>query len=619
MAQLQELKDLAAELDAAVDDFNEQSEHLQIVDLACGNLHTYGSGGRSTGRVTAPSDHRGNRYGAPTMPKTFAYNATGEYAPSRRDRMEAMRERRDFMRNQRSLISRMNRLAGRLSRGNVENNFADPDAIEAHGKAAAVPHHEHTAQALDQLIDAMLDALRDCYDVAKHHRQRRRFNDIMTECVEFRDALRELDGKYADHAEATAEEEAALRARLAEIERLINQLRGRTSAAGSSVGALERMIEDIKSKIKELQGEEVHPDLSGEKREMIEELQRRLAELERRLQEAEGHLDDAENLLDELERLRDEIRDAIDEFGEIIPPSPVSSTDEANEASGKVEDEREEKEEEAEQIGGLINEAGETADEAGGAAGGASGGASSGLSDGDDMLDDLDAYLEYLRHLTEAKREYERRRRQTDCLRLLEEYRAMQDPEPGFFTQIFEWLWKSKEELDEFPEGIFDDLDEFREYLGKLEEWKGRIEQAITLLNGISADADPEARAKAFGEVLAIAEELGGKVPGFGEMIGYYATAYNAAIDAIMQIAEDMRGPAVAAIDAFPIECDPDNWHGKSLEEILEDEWQRFLNIDVYAATVKPLNIYHQRILEDYFKKQAASAILDCCIDELLN
>ncbi len=469
---------------------------------------------------------------------------------------------------------------------------------------------------LECRIDAMLDALRDCYDISDHHNQRRRFNDIMTECVEFREALRELDGTYADHAEKTDEEEARLRARLAEIERLINQLRGRSSAAGSSVSDLEDLIEEIKRRIEELQGEQVHPDLRREKQDMIQELRDRLAELERRLRDAQGAKAEADRLLDELERLRDRIRDAIDEFGEITPPSPVGSTDEANEASGKVDDEREEKEEEEERIGDLINEAGETADEAGGASGDASGGASSGLSDGDDLLDDLDAYLEYLRRLTEAKEEYERKRRQTDCLRLLEEYRAMQDQEPGFFTQIWEFFWKSKEELDEFPEGIFDDLDEFREYLGKLEEWKERIEQAITLLNGINTD-DPEARAEAFGEVMEIAKELGGKVPGFGEIMGYYATAYNAAMEAIQQIAEDIRRPAKQAIDAHPIRCNPDAWHDKSLEEVLEEEWQKFMQT-IAAGTVTGLSPQQQRTMEDYFKEKAASEILECCIDELM-
>ncbi len=616
MEQLQALKDLAAELDAAVDDFNATSRHVKLVDRACHTLHMYASGGRSPGMVRAPSDNRGARYGAPMISKVFAYQATGHYAPSQRTRMEAARERRTFQRQHGRIVGEMNRQASRLGRDNTENGFARPEVIEAHGKGAAVPHHEHTAQTLDQMIDAMLDALRNCYDIAKHHRQRRRFNDIMTECVAFREALGELDEKYADHAEKTAEEEARLRDQLAEVERLIRQLRDRSSEAGASAEALKEMIEEIERRMNELSVESVHNDLSEEKRNMYRDLQQRLSELQRRLREAERNKAYADTRLEDLEQLRNEIREAIERFGEITPPTPISSTDEANEASGRVDDERREKETKSQQIRDLINSARRLAGEVDEAIGNAGMGASSGLSKGSGMLSDLADWLEYLRRRTDALREHERRRRQADCLRLLEEFRAMQDPDPGFFTRIWEFFWSAKEELDAIPEGVYHDLDQFREYLNKLEELKGRIETALTLLRGINTE-DPIARARAFGQLLDIGEEIGGEVPGFGEMMMFYAKAYKDAIEAIGQIAEAIRRPAKEAIDSYTISCSLDAWQDSSLEQIMEAEWQRF-RATSGEATLGALSHQQQGRMEAYFKNRAANRVMECCIQELM-
>lgn len=622
MEQLQELLDLAAELDVAIKDFNSQSPHLQLVDRACYSLHMYASGGHSPGRVYTPFDHRGTRYGAPIIPRSFAYRATGEYAPSRQVRREASRERRAFQQEHGRTINEMNRLASRLSRGNAENGFARPEAIEAHGKAAAVPHHEHTAHTLDHLIDQMLDAWRGCYDLAKHHRQRRAFNEIMTECVAFREALRELDGNYADHAEKTAEEEARLRDRLAEVDQLIRQLRERLIAAGSAAEALEEKIGDIKRKIEELQGEQVHPDLSAGKQEVLRELRQRLTELERQLREAKAYKSDASRILGELERLRDQIRDAIDKFGEVTPPSPIGSTEEANEASGRVEEERREKEQENQRIGDLINEAGRLLNEASEACGDASKRASGGLSAGDGLLGEIYEWLEHLRRRSEAIREHERRRRQADCLRLLEEYRAARDTEPGLLSRIWEFFWMGKEELEVIPEGYHHDVDDFMDYLHKLEEFKERVEQALTLIRGINTD-DAEARAKALAEVLRIAGELGGEVPGFGEMIEFYAKAYEAAIAAIQEIGERRRRPAKETVEKHidRIGCRPDAWHGSSLEELLESYWQQFLSTGPGSSWLNDWFGFFPKekaLIEAYFKEKMAARIMECCIKELM-
>lgn len=619
MDELRELNDLATELKNATNNFNRNSRHMQIVDNACGILYTYGSGARSTGRLSVPRDNNGMRYGAPGSGKVFAYKSTGAYAPSSRERRDAARERRDFIRQQQAITQRMNLLAWGFNLRPVENGFVDPAALEAHGKVAAAPYHNTTADVFDQLIDHMLDELKKCYDISDHHRQRQRYNNIITECVAFREALRELDKKYADHATKTAEKEAELRNRLAELRRLVEQQKQRASAAGESVEALQKMVDEITNQINELQKEPTHSDkLHEEKAEKLRELRRRLSALRQQLQKARKDKNNADNLLAQLEQLRKDISDAIDDLGKITPPSPIGSADEANEESDKVDQERQEKEDRGRQIDEMIKNAANRISEADTALNELLDHLNESLTEADKANHELRAFLEYLRRLAADRREYELFRRKTDCLRLLEEYKELYDREPGLLGKIWDFFWKSKEELDMFPEGISDDLDQIKSYLNKIEEAKNRILQAMALFNGLNTD-DPAERAKAFGEILNIAEEISGIVPGFGEMLSFYARTYNAIMEAIDKIAEQLRRPAKELIDKYVIGCDVDAWLGKSLKDVLEEEWQKFLRTseaDIYVRG--RLSSSQQKIMEQYFKDKAASRIYECCVKELL-
>jgi len=216
-------KDMLSDMQDAIDDLNSQSQNVQMNDLACGILQTYASGGRSFGRHRSPSSQSGGNYGATPTTQTFTYPTTGNYAPSSQERSSARRDRNNFLRSTRDLSRDINLTTGRLNRGfngrGVENGFADATALEMHGKAAAAKHHQASADALNSLIDDMLKQLQDCYNMEKHQQQRIKFNNLRNECVDFRAGLRELDGKYADHASKTAEAEQDLRGQLEELER----------------------------------------------------------------------------------------------------------------------------------------------------------------------------------------------------------------------------------------------------------------------------------------------------------------------------------------------------------------------------------------------------------------
>ncbi len=622
MDLLDELKDAQAELDQAIEDFNNAGNASQIMNMACGRAQTFASGGRSFGQFTGPSGFGNAKYGNSGITKIFGHNATGAYGPDSRERREARRERNDFLRNMSDTRRQITRASARLSNGfnatGKESGFADPESVSKHGAAAAVPHHQATADMLNDLIDQMLDELRDCYDVADIHEYRYRYNRVMEACVDFQEALRDLDEQYGEHADKTSRAEAILRARLAQLMADLERLKGNAGRSGSAVTDLEEKIRELEEELGELRREPVHGDDRSEKDDAISEIEDRIEELRVRLREARDSQREAERRIAELERLLERLRRGLEDYGDITPPSPLSDADEVDEASEDIEAEREEKERRAGELGDLAGEAEDLADEAGGAIGDASRKAGNGQREGRSISGDISGTINHLRRLARARAEQQLLREKAECLRILEEYRiANEEEEQGVIGRIWDSLWGAADIIDEFPEDLIDEVDQLKEYIDKVREVRGQVERILTILRGIDID-DPDARAKAFGEVLGIAEDLAGRVPGFGDIIGFYATAYNEALGAIEAIAEQLREPAQNAIDDFNVRCDPEGWAGKSLEEILDEEFDRFWNAYGSIAFAR-LSPSEQRRMRGYFDSKVTSDIIDCCIEKMMN
>jgi colicin import membrane protein len=183
-----------------------------------------------------------------------------------------------------------------------------------------------------------------------------------------------------------------------------------------------------------------------------------------------------------------------------------------------------------------------------------------------------------------------------------------------FFSSLFLYF---SEASDNVAEGVSEPTDKFKELMEKLKYSKEKLEQLITLFNGLNTD-DPIARAKAFGAILDIASEIAEKVPGFKEFIGFYAEAYNAAIAAIERIANELDKPYKKQLDDWIKSrgCNDQDilkWEGKTTEQILEDAWNDF-------DKKKPIphrNRNQENRIKEYFKQQYLIQILKCCLEKV--
>lgn len=622
MDMFNDYMDMLSGMQDAIDDFNAQSQSVQMNDRACGILQTYASGGRSFGRYRSPSSHSGSSYGGTSTAQTFTYPTTGNYAPSSQERSAARRDRNDFLRSTRDLSRDINLTTGRMNRGfngrGIENGFADATALDLHGKAAAVKHHQASADALNDLVNDMLRELRDCYNMDKHQQQRIRFNNLRNECVDFRAGLQELDERYADHAGKTAEAEQELSGQLEELEREIERLKRDQNGNSSVISDLSRLIDRLKERLGDLRREASNEGSQAEKDRAIAEMERRIADLERMLAEANRDQRALEDLIAELERLRDRIRNGLGGYGDITQPRPVGSSGEVQDASNEIDRERQEKERRAREIQAQLDEAARKAREAADKARGAGSSADAGLAGGSYAETVLGEYLNWIRWMREQYRLRELRKKKVACLTIIEQYRALYEREPGILESFWNWLTGVFDDLAEFPEGIISDIDELNEFISEMRDQIDEIKEILDLFKAMNTD-DPMERARAFGKIIELTDNIGGKTVFVGDMLRFYAAAYNAAIARIAEIAEDLRRPAKAVIDSYNISCTNLDYENKTLEELIDDAWRNFMSNDLNSAPIRGLSPEQQRTMERYFRDSAARRIMECCIDILLS
>ena len=234
-----------------------------------------------------------------------------------------------------------------------------------------------------------------------------------------------------------------------------------------------------------------------------------------------------------------------------------------------------------------------------------------------------DAVAAYHRALAEARRQRaEERRREFEekavCLRILTEHWGNSSDENNVLGELASIYETFAGTTGQAPGGYSDMLDKLNELNSKLAEMKDRIEQVASLLNGIMGEPTNEDRTEAFQEVLDIAGEIGDKVPGFGEMIGFYAEAYKAAIGALMGISNQKVEAMKPLVNQFRVgTCPQSDWGDKTLDQILDDKWDRFMRGSGSIVIRHRLTNDEQEKLKEYFKQKITSEILACCLNKI--
>jgi len=617
---------------------------VNAVPIECKRLLQRASGYQFFGGVVRPQTggrDNGRSYGTPG-----GLNVAGPADPGslqdRQSRNEYRRQRREFGLEASRLSREINRAVRAAQRGHngqpIENAFTDTDNIDAHGKAEAVKHQMKNKEDLEKLIDEFNKSLLECYNSQLQKQQQTRYVELITKCLIFRQcglALATSWGEYRRLLDSLANDNAI---RIADMEGRINNLERSVDQLERQIAQLEANLRDLRSQLNNL-NDGLGSDARGAGNEIKNQLERRINDLNTQVRD----------LRSKRQNIRSKIADAKSKLNRAKSRSDAMSTPSQLRPISNAQDCKRE----AARISNFVNRANDTqdgpiAEGLGGAEADADAAADDlGTAfddagtiadevrklDGDiagarDELEDLDAAI---KAATDAKR-------RLNCERILAEYynKNKDSDEPEIDIESIEEEIKNLQELldqlDELRELVAGDNEKLEAILNGLKDKAGKAGKAVeeikrimelgerlaTLWKGLSTD-DPEAKARAFKEVLDIADELAQRVPGFGDMISYYAKAYDAAFRAIMDIRDRMIEPylrdANRHINAFSCDNLIDRSSDKTADEIAEELWNSFIN-QYGESTIRAglRSNSNFRKFKELFLASAIARVIECCI-----
>ncbi len=238
-----------------------------------------------------------------------------------------------------------------------------------------------------------------------------------------------------------------------------------------------------------------------------------------------------------------------------------------------------------------------------------------------ELRDAVAAYHQALEDARIARAEARRREieEKAACLRILTEHWGNSSDDNNVLGELASIYESFAGTTSLAPGGYSEMLDKLNELNSKLSEMRDQIEQVATLLSGIMGEPTNEDRTEAFQEVLNIAGEIGDKVPGFGEMIGFYADAYEAAIGALMDISNQKIEAMKPLVNRFRVgnHCPQSDWGDKTLDQILNDKWDKFMSSSEAVVVEHRLTDDEQEKLKEYFEQKITSEILACCLNKI--
>jgi hypothetical protein len=239
------------------------------------------------------------------------------------------------------------------------------------------------------------------------------------------------------------------------------------------------------------------------------------------------------------------------------------------------------------------------------------------------------------RYQDELDREYLRRQREwaeqrraaalkkQACMRHLAEYFAHEGGNNTLLEELGGFVGgDARNALDEARGSEFNP-EKVQEFLDKAEEMRHRLEQLLTLLNGIGDNASMESRNEAFGTAIDIAGEIAERIPGLGEFFNFYSSAYNTAVQALYALQNEILDKYKPLVDNFirtGANCcsyTHEQLDDMSLDDVVNQRWERFRSAN--SAILSGISPDTLRKLEDYFKTRFMIRWTTCCIEYILN
>ncbi len=210
------------------------------------------------------------------------------------------------------------------------------------------------------------------------------------------------------------------------------------------------------------------------------------------------------------------------------------------------------------------------------------------------------------------------------CLRYLAEYFDQQSGNSSFLQELGGFVSGDAKEAIDQASNLPANPEQLKEFLGKVEEQRQKLEKLLSILNGIGDNASLEARNAAFSTALGIAGEIAGRIPGLGEFFNFYSSAYNAAVGALYALEGrliDLYKPMVDKyISGKSSNCcsySSEELNEMSLSEVVDKAWEDFKGHN--QAQLSRLSGESQRKLEDYFKSRLTIKWTKCCLQFTLD
>ena len=212
------------------------------------------------------------------------------------------------------------------------------------------------------------------------------------------------------------------------------------------------------------------------------------------------------------------------------------------------------------------------------------------------------------------------------CMVLVGQYFADDGDDTSLLEDMGVFMGGEAKDALDAARGVPMAPEKLQEFLDRLESQRHRLEQMLTLLNGIGDNASIESRNEAFGTVLDIAGELSERVPGLSEFFNFYSGAFNASVEAIYAIQELMLGGYKDEVDLYLRGrncCSYDHQQiqamsmGKGLQEWIDQGWARYRQEN--SSVLARLSGDSERKLEAYFKSRLSLRWATCCIEYALD
>ncbi|NCD41357.1 MAG: hypothetical protein EOL88_04625 [Bacteroidia bacterium] len=523
-------------------------------------------------------------------------------------RSQYYQAKREFYTRRYALSKEIDKSLRKLKNGSggtksLINGLKDPRAVQLHGRVKAVSHHNNTADSLTHELEELLNAAANCYDNRIQNNQHRRYITLHHQCFTFKQCITLLDEAFAQYLDS--------------LNHYRNYLNHATDQARMALAGLEKTRDNLNTRQQNLNEKinRMQNELNTIKETSVRQnIQGQLDQLKQNRNEVNQLLNNLDAQILQTKRDLHRLEMNVGSLTAAVHPRPVASVDDCEVERQAVRGAQQNAGNEARRISGLSNAIDAENRRTQTAANHISDELSRADSNATGIGSAIQEQLEEERNKEEEEKLRKERQIKGICTRLLAEYYDANAPGNHVLDSLataYEFL---SGQIDQLPGGMNEFMDQIKDFKARIDEAKETIEDIITLLSGVHGNPSNQQRTAAFAQVLKYAAEFGDRVPGFGDMISFYASAYEEAIAALYQIMNVILEPIKKVIDnETRIICPDTSWQGKTLDQIVNQLWEESFTRQSFGS----LSLEQKKALESYFKQKAKIAILNCCLDKL--